>query len=151
MIQKKLWKQLKELGYKSKTEEASIVLNINNELCHDSKTIADFFNKLFTTVASELVKKLAKAKGIYSVTSQLFLNFYKRRNPHNKKLVLQPVTEEFVFKELCSLNANKSTGLDEIPARFIKDGANVIKVPITAIITVNYHRGCSPEHEICQS
>jgi hypothetical protein len=42
-----------------------------------------------------------------------------------------------VFKELCSLNTNKSTGLDEIPARFIKDGANVIKVPITAIITVN--------------
>jgi hypothetical protein len=45
-------------------------------------------------VASELVKKLAKAKGIYSVTctSQLFLNFYNFRiNPHNKKLVLQPV------------------------------------------------------------
>jgi hypothetical protein len=42
MIKKKLWKQLKDLGYKSKTEEASIVLNINNELCHDSKTIADF-------------------------------------------------------------------------------------------------------------
>jgi hypothetical protein len=83
---KKLWKQLKDLGYKSKTEEASIVLNINNELCHDSKTIADFFNNCFTTVASELVKKLARAKGIYSVTSQLFLNFYKRRNPHNKNL-----------------------------------------------------------------
>jgi hypothetical protein len=32
-------------------------------------------------VASELVKKPAKAKGIYSVTSQLFLNFHKRRNP----------------------------------------------------------------------
>ena len=44
---KKLWKQLKDLGYKSKTEEASIVLNINNELCHDSKTIADFFNIFF--------------------------------------------------------------------------------------------------------
>ena len=84
---KKLWKQLKDLGYKSKTEEASIVLNINNELCHDSKTIADFFNKSFTTVASELVKKLAKAKGIYSVTctSQLFLNFYNFRiNPQQK-------------------------------------------------------------------
>ena len=84
---KKLWKQLKDLGYKSKTEEASIVLNINNELCHDSKTIADSFNKFFTTVASELVKKLAKAKGIYSVTctSQLFLNFYNFRiNPQQK-------------------------------------------------------------------
>ena len=56
MIQKKLCKQLKDLGYKSKTEEASIVLNINNELCHDSKTIADFLIIFFTTVASELVK-----------------------------------------------------------------------------------------------
>ena len=96
-------------------------------------------------MASELVKKLAKAKGIYSVTSQLFLNFYKRRNPHNKKLALQLVTEEFVFKELCSLNANKSTGLDEIPARFIKDGANVIKIPITAIINRSITTGVVPQ------
>jgi hypothetical protein len=96
-------------------------------------------------VASELVKKPAKAKGIYSVTSQLFLNFHKRRNPHNKKLVLQPVTEEFVFKELCSLNANKSTGLDEIQARFIKDGGNVIKVPITAIINQSITTGVVPQ------
>jgi hypothetical protein len=59
---KKLWKQLTDLGYKSKTEEASIVLNINNELCHDSKSIADFFNNFFTTVASELVKKTCKSK-----------------------------------------------------------------------------------------
>jgi hypothetical protein len=52
----------KDLGYKSKTEETNIVLNINNELCHDSKTIADFCNIFFTTVASELVKKTCKIK-----------------------------------------------------------------------------------------
>jgi hypothetical protein len=54
-------------------------------------------------------------------------------------------TEEFVFKELCSLNTNKSTGLDEIPARFIKDGANVIKVPITAIINQSITTGVVPQ------
>ena len=54
---------------------------------------------------------------------------------------MQPVTEEFVVKELCSLNANKSTCLDEIPARFIKDGANVIQVPITAIINQSITTG----------
>jgi hypothetical protein len=59
-------------------------VNINNELCHDSKTNGDFFNIFFTTVASELATNLAKAKGVYIVTSQLFLNFYKRRNPHKK-------------------------------------------------------------------
>ena len=141
---KKLWKQLKDLGYKGKPQEANIVMNIDNELCHDSKTIADYINKFFTTVASELVKKLAKAKGIYCTTCKLFLDFYKRRNPNNKKLVLQPVSEEFVFKELSSLNASKSTGLDEIPARFIKDGANVIKTPITSIINQSISEGVVP-------
>jgi hypothetical protein len=53
--------------------------------------------------------------------------------------------KSYVFKELCSLNANKSTGLDEIPARFIKDGANVIKVPITAIINQSITTGVIPQ------
>jgi hypothetical protein len=58
---------IQHLGYKSKTEEASIVLNINNELCHDSKTIADFFNNFLTTVASELVKKNLQKQKVYIV------------------------------------------------------------------------------------
>ena len=49
------------------------------------------------------------------------------------------------LKELCSLNANKSTGLDEIPARLIKDGANVIKVPITAMINQSITTGVVPQ------
>ena len=62
MIKKKLWKQLKDLGYKSKTEEASIVLNINNELCHDSKTIADFFYNFLLQWLLSLQKILQKQK-----------------------------------------------------------------------------------------
>ena len=42
---KKLWKQLKDLGYKGKTQESSTVLKIENEICHDSKTIANYINK----------------------------------------------------------------------------------------------------------
>jgi hypothetical protein len=41
--------------------------------------------------------------------------------------------------------ANKSTGLDEIPAQFIKDGANIIKVPITAIINQSITTGVVPQ------
>ena len=50
-----------------------------------------------------------------------------------------------VFKELLHLNASKSTGLDGIPAKFLKDGAEVLKLPITWIINT-----CEPGHEkIC--
>ena len=44
------------------------------------------------------------------------------------------MSEEFVYKELSSLNVSKSTGLDDLPARFIRDGASVLTSPITFII-----------------
>jgi hypothetical protein len=42
--------------------------------------------------------------------------------------LLSPVTEDFIFSELEKLNPNKSTGLDNIPARFLKDGACVPRI-----------------------
>ena len=73
-------------------------------------------------------------KGLYSVVSSIFKNFYIRRNPVQNSFILQPVSEEFVYKELSSLNVSKSTGLDDLPARFIRDGASVLTSPITFII-----------------
>ena len=59
--------------------------------------------------------------------------------------MLQPVTENFVFKELKCLNVTKSTGLDNISARFFKDGAPVLKTPITAIINQSIQSGIVPD------
>ncbi len=57
---------------------------------------------------------------------------------------LQEVSEEFVLNEIHSLNVNKRTGLDVIPARFIKDAAEVIKGPITFIINLSLRSGTVP-------
>lgn len=40
------------------------------------------------------------------------------------------MSEEFIYKEMRNLNMNKSSGLDDIPANFFKDGAFYIKEPI---------------------
>ena len=49
---------MKKLGYKSKAKNNSnIVLNIENEVCHDPCIIANHLNDFFTTVASSLVNK----------------------------------------------------------------------------------------------
>ena len=70
---RKLWQQLKELGYKNKGNEgAKIIFKINNEICHDSRTIADHFNEIFTTVATNLVSKLPKQFISFFVHSHLF-------------------------------------------------------------------------------
>ena len=43
---RKLWQQLKGLGYKNKKEDNSnIVLTIEGETCHYQKSVADYFNQ----------------------------------------------------------------------------------------------------------
>ena len=50
-----------------------------------------------------------------------------------------------MYKELLKLNPSKSTGLDEIPARFIRDGASVLKIPITFIVNLSLSSGKVPD------
>ena len=129
---KNLWQQLKSLGYKNKKDDDSnIVLTINEDTCHDHKTIADYSNQFFITL------------GIF-ISQKILRNFYKSKNPEGKKFVLKHVTEDFVFKELMHLNTCKSTGLDGIPARFLKGGADVLKLPITWIINSSISENIVP-------
>ena len=53
--------------------------------------------------------------------------------------------EEFVFKELSHLNSYKSAGLDEIPARFLKEGASLLKIPVTFLINMSISDNCVPD------
>ena len=99
-----------------KDDNSNIVLTIIEDTCHDHKTIADYFNQFFTTVASVLVQKFPACSKVYDYKSEAFRNFYKSKIPEGKKFVLKHVTEDFVFKELMHLNTCKSTGLDGIPA-----------------------------------
>ena len=45
------------------------------------KTIADYFNQFFTTLASVLVQKLRACSKVYDYKSEAFRNFYKSKNP----------------------------------------------------------------------
>ena len=61
------------------------------------------------------------------------------------QFVLKPVSKNFIYKKLTCLNPSKSTGLDEIPARLIKDGASVLKIPITFIVNLSITSGEVPD------
>ena len=58
---------------------------------------------------------------------------------------IAPVSEEYIYKELCNLNPHKSTGIDNIPARFIKDGASELTKPITYIVNLSISSGIVPD------
>ena len=143
---KKLWDQLKKLGYSSKKKESSnVVLEIDGETCFDPKKEANCFNGFFTTVASNLVDKLPSSFNLFHTESSTIQNFYKGKNVKGDEFMLIPVNEDFIYKELCKLNPSKSTGTDNIPARFVKDAASVFKKPIGHIINLSIEKNVVPK------
>ena len=112
------------MGYSDKSKsKAKIVLRIADKRCHDTLQICNYVNEFFTTVASNLVKKMKSHDLLYGVDSKIFNDFYVNKGITPGKFKLEPVSVDDVYKELNGLDARKSTGLDNIPSRFLKEGA----------------------------
>ena len=78
-----------------------------------------------------------------SLSLKLYSSFtLKSPDTHFK---IRHVTETFVFNELSKLNPTKSTGLDGIPSKFVRDGACVLKLPVTFIINMSIDSGIVPD------
>ena len=57
----------------------------------------------------------------------------------------EPVSEESIRKSLKRLSANKVTGLDDLPTRFFREGADIIAFPISHIINLSLYSGQVPD------
>ena len=97
----------------------------------------------FTTVANKLVQKLPLGKKHYDCKSSLLRELYS--NSEREDFHLKHVSEDFVFKELNQLNSYKSTGSDEIPAKFLKEGASFLKLPVTFLVNMSISDNCVPD------
>ena len=91
------------------------------------------------------MSKLHSARNIFTTGSEFFRTFYHSRHPHRNTFLIKEVTEEFTPRELNRLGVSKSTGLDGLPARFIKDGTEFLKTPITLLINMSITTGTVPE------
>ena len=63
--------------------------------------------------------------------------FYEDKGVITNSFNFTIVTEEKVSKLLSSINVTKSTGCDNIAARFLKDGSREISTPLTYIINLS--------------
>ena len=80
---------------------------------------------------------------MFNTDSGKFKDLYKNVVPNSFRL--QEVDCDFILKELNSLNVSKSTGLDGLPARFLKDAAEIIMRPVTFIINLSLRSGIVPQ------
>jgi len=144
---KSLWKSLKNLGLPSKkaksSSDSNIGLKINGEICFDKAKVCDMFNCFYTTVASTLVSKLPVLLGVYG--KQFVDFFYSKKGVFKNVFSFALVSESTVLKYINHLSHSKATGLDGIPARFVKDGAAVIAGPLTHIINLSLIQGRVPD------
>ena len=71
--------------------------------------------------------------------------FYKKLKPNTKKFDLLYITENITKKLLCCLDVSKAPGIDEIPSRFLKDGAEVLAKPNSDIINLSIKLSIFPD------
>ena len=136
----KLWQTLKSLGTssRSKCDTKNIGLKIDNEMCFDKLKVAEQFNMFFTTVASSLVNKLPQGTGKFG--DDHVSSFYQGKDVSPNAFCLKEVNVDNINQILNSMSANKATGLDDLSARFIKDGAM-----ITHIVNMSIRQGIIPD------
>ena len=94
-------------------------------------------------MAEKLVNKLPKRPIHFA--KQFLKDYYQEKGVVENSFHFLTVGEEEIENLLNGLTASKATGLDSSPARFLKDGAEVIACPLAHIINLSLHSSQIPE------
>ena len=112
---------------RQKSPSTNICLEAENE-----GTISENFKKLLSNLANDLVQKLPTAatkfgnKSVEDYHNHMF-------NLYPKKLTFKTIQTRYISDILKSCDANKAAGIDYLSDRFLKDGADLLTIPITQI------------------
>lgn len=128
---------------KGKATASSIGLNFEGEICFDKQKVAEQFNSFYTTVASKLVDKLPKRFGRFG--KKFVHQFYRSKGAKPNSYSFSIVSENRILKYLNNISAKKATGLEGIPARFVRNGASIIACPLTHVINLSLIQGVVPD------
>lgn len=134
---KKLWRILSGLGYrqKVKSKDSKISLKINGQLMTDQKKVVNCLNEFFITVGENFVKELPAQSDLYE--DNLVKEYYDNCGVAFGGFSFNKIKETTVYKKLSELKCKKATGLDNIPAKFIKDAAHFITPMVTHILNLS--------------
>ena len=115
----------------------------SGEICFNKQNVSEKFNAFYTTVASKLVEKLPKS--LYRYGRQFVLTFYSQKGVIPNNFSFSIMSENQILKYLSKLSVSKSTGLDGIPCKFVRDSASIIACPLTHIINLSLIQGVVPD------
>ncbi len=104
--------------------------------------VANQFNSLFSLIANSLVDTLPLSNGCYGI--DFVKRLYSKQGVLPNSFSFAKVSVNQITKMLEELQVSKSTGLDDIPARFLRDAADIIAPTVTFIVNLSLETGIFP-------
>ena len=143
---KELWKAIKSLGLPCKN---SAVPNIclkdkNGSLNFEDSSNSNTFKKIFENLANDLVLKLPKAPNLYTLGKTLL--YYNSLGLSRNSFKFSQISEKDMRKYLFNLSPNKSSEIDSLSGKFLKDGADVLALPICQLCNLSISLSTFPQH-----
>ena len=132
-----LWKTLGSIICKNKKVTNITKLNINNQIINDPVQIANTMNNYFTNIGPELAKK------IQNTTENDFMSFLGKEN--QQSMYMFKTNSNEVSKLISKLNNKKSSGFDDLSAKFLKLCSPFISAPLANIFNSSIYNGVYPD------
>ena len=141
---KELQTALKSLGMKSdKVNQSKIVFKKDGAIQLEPTKNANTFKDFFFNLAGNLVRKLPVALNKFNnnMTKQYYMNIEK--NYQNFELFCERL--ETIKNILPCLDTSKAPGLDDISSKFLKDGSEVLALPLGNLVNLSIKQSFFPD------
>ena len=133
-----LWKTLNELTSRNTHSTAPSCIVSNGVETTNSQSISTFFNTFLTGIGNTLADAIRQR-----LPTNIFAN--NQIPQFNSTFEFKEIKIKSVFKQLSNLKTNKSTGLDGISARLLKDAAAIIAPTLTDIFNQSLKSSVFPK------
>ena len=133
-----LWKTLNELTSRNTHSTAPSCIVSNGVETTNSQSISTLFNTFFTGIGNTLADAIKQR-----LPTNIFAN--NQIPQFNSTFEFKEIKIKSVFKQLSNLKTNKSTGLDGISARLLKDAAAIIAPILTDIFNQSLKSSVFPK------
>ena len=133
---KKFWKTVKQIMPGQKTKRVTSI-DVNGTQIYDDKKIGNTFNNLCTKTVDRFLQVFGRC--LPSARSFKFL-----MSGPSYIFRFEEVSVDFIRDQLKKLKTKKAVGLDQLPARLLKDSAEIIAKPLTTLINASLIYGYIP-------
>ena len=133
-----LWKTLNELTSRNTHSSAPTSIISDGVETKNSQSISSLFNTFFTSIGKTLANTIKQR-----LSSNIFSCIQLPQ--FNSTFEFKEIDVASIFKQLSTLKTNKSTGLDGISARLLKDAAAIIAPTLTDIFNQSLKSSIFPK------